>query len=81
LSRATGSTIADHGYRFVRQIRSAHLDEFGAGPAAGDDRPRSFSSSTATVHYRTNQYELYESYLKYLRSAHSGRFRSIRPCM
>ncbi|MBW4718488.1 NACHT domain-containing protein [Saccharothrix obliqua] len=67
---------ADRAYRFVRQIRRAHLDELVRVPLLAtiaaiifehDDRP-----------LPDNQYELYEAYLKYLRSGHTGPFEEHR---
>lgn len=70
----------DTAYRFVRQIREAHLDELVRVPLLAtiaaiifeqhDDRP-----------LPDNQYELYEAYLEFLRSARApapGPFEYLR---
>ncbi|OLF07500.1 hypothetical protein BLA60_26595 [Actinophytocola xinjiangensis] len=71
---------ASHGYRFIRQIRDAHLDELVRVPL--------LATIAAVIHEQhrdrplpDNQFELYESYLKYLRSAHavaSSQFDPVR---
>lgn len=69
---------ADQGQRFVRQIRAAHLDELVRVPLL---------ATIAAIIYEQygdrplpdNQYELYESYLRYLRTGHAtaSRFESV----
>jgi cellulose synthase operon protein C len=65
---------ADLGYRFVRQIRAAHLDELVRVPLLATIAAIVFEQH-GTRPLPDNQYELYESYLKYLHAAHP-----IAPC-
>jgi cellulose synthase operon protein C len=60
---------SDLGYRFVRQIREAHLDELVRVPLLATIAAIIFENQ-GTRPLPDNQYELYESYLKYLRTAH-----------
>lgn len=59
----------DSGYRFVRQIRAAHLDELVRVPLLATIAAIIFEQHSDRP-LPDNRYELYESYLKYLRSAH-----------
>lgn len=75
------SRFADHwfddldlSYRFVRQIRAAHLDELVRVPLLATIAAIVFEQHD-TRPLPDNQYELYESYLRYLRTAHQ-----IAPC-
>jgi cellulose synthase operon protein C len=61
---------ADRGFRFVRQIRAAHLDELVRVPLLATIAAIIFEQHDNRP-LPDNQYELYESYLKYLRSQHS----------
>ncbi|WIX85053.1 hypothetical protein [Amycolatopsis sp. DG1A-15b] len=56
--------------RFVRQIRDAHLDELVRVPLLATIAAIIFEKY-ADRPLPDNQYELYETYLEYLRSAHS----------
>lgn len=60
----------DHGYRFVRQIRAAYLDELVRVPLLATIAAIIFEQQGDRP-LPDNRYELYESYLKYLRSQHS----------
>ena len=60
----------DQGHRFVRQIRAAHLDELVRVPLLATIAAIIFEQH-GNRPLPDNQYELYESYMKYLRSAHS----------
>lgn len=59
----------DDAGRFVRQIRMAHLDELMRVPLLATIAAIVFSQHRDRP-LPDNQYELYESYLNYLRSAH-----------
>jgi cellulose synthase operon protein C len=70
----------DHGDRFVRQIRAAYLDELARVPLLATIAAIIFEQYVDRP-LPDNQYELYESYLRYLRSAHpvtSGTFEHVR---
>ena len=58
----------DVGYRFVRQIRAAHLDELVRVPLLATIAAIIFEDRGSRP-LPDNQYELYESYLKYLYTA------------
>lgn len=60
---------SDHGYRFVRQIRAAYLDELVRVPLLATIAAIIFEQQGDRP-LPDNRYELYESYLKYLRSQH-----------
>lgn len=71
---------ADYGYRFVRQIRAAHLGELVRVPLLATIAAIIFQEHGDRP-LPDNQYELYESYLKYLRTARpvsSRRFDLVR---
>ncbi|MBP2327334.1 hypothetical protein JOF56_007719 [Kibdelosporangium banguiense] len=57
----------DHAHRFVRQIRDAHLDELVRVPLLATIAAIIFQQEDRPL--PDNQYELYESYLAFLRSA------------
>ncbi|MFL6123858.1 NACHT domain-containing protein [Actinophytocola sp.] len=59
----------DIGHRFVRQIRAAHLDELVRVPLLANIAAIIFEKQGPRP-LPDNQYELYETYLKYLRTAH-----------
>lgn len=59
----------DQAYRFVRQIRAAYLDELVRVPLLATIAAIIFEQR-GDHPLPDNQYELYESYLKYLRTAH-----------
>jgi hypothetical protein len=59
----------DLGYRFVRQIRKAHLDELVRVPLLATIAAIIFEKHRSRP-LPDNQYELYGSYLRYLRTAH-----------
>ncbi|RJQ75635.1 NACHT domain-containing protein [Pseudonocardiaceae bacterium YIM PH 21723] len=65
----------DETYRFIRQIRAAHLDELVRVPLLATIAAIIFGLRTDKA-LPDNQYELYEAYLKYLRlnRADSPRF-------
>jgi uncharacterized protein (UPF0147 family) len=60
----------DVAARFVRQIRAANLDELVRVPLLATIAAIIFEQHTDRP-LPDNQYELYESYLRYLRTAHS----------
>ncbi|MFD0204846.1 MULTISPECIES: NACHT domain-containing protein [Saccharothrix] len=61
----------DRAYRFVRQIRAAHLDELARVPLLATIAAIIFEQP-GNRPLPDNQYELYEAYLKYLRTAHTA---------
>ncbi|WP_121006684.1 hypothetical protein [Saccharothrix australiensis] len=72
LLRFAESWFADdreRAHRFVRQVRAAHLDELVRVPLLATIAAIIFEQRGGRP-LPDNQYELYESYLKYLRSAH-----------
>jgi hypothetical protein len=70
----------DTGHRFVRQVREAHLDELVRVRLAGHHRGDHFPQHDQRP-LPDNQYELYEAYLEFLRSARPvapGPFEHLR---
>ena len=61
----------DSAHRFVFQVREAHLDELVRVPLLATIAAIVFEQQ-ADRPLPDNQYELYESYLRYLRTARSG---------
>lgn len=59
----------DRGYRFVRQIRAAHLDDLVRVPLLATIAAIIFEQR-GTRPLPDNRYELYEAYLRFLRTAH-----------
>ncbi|MCE6998152.1 NACHT domain-containing protein [Saccharothrix sp. S26] len=73
----------DRAYRFVRQIRAAHLDELARVPLLATIAAIIFEQP-GNRPLPDNQYELYETYLKYLRTAHTaepGPFDPVRDAL
>ncbi|PSL57189.1 NACHT domain-containing protein [Saccharothrix carnea] len=73
----------DRAYRFVRQIRAAHLDELARVPLLATIAAIIFEQP-GNRPLPDNQYELYEAYLKYLRTAHTaepGPFDAVRDAL
>ncbi|NUS62552.1 MAG: NACHT domain-containing protein [Saccharothrix sp.] len=71
---------ADRAYRFVRQLRAAHLDELARVPLLATIAAIIFEQP-GNRPLPDNQYELYEAYLKHLRTAHTsepGPFDPVR---
>jgi cellulose synthase operon protein C len=60
----------DHAHRFVRQIRVAHLDELVRVPLLATIAAIIFQQQDRPL--PDNQYELYEAYLAFLRSARTS---------
>jgi hypothetical protein len=60
----------ENAHRFIVQIRKAHLDELVQVPLLATIAAIIFEGHSDRP-LPDNQYELYESYLKYLRSAHA----------
>ncbi|MEU4766474.1 NACHT domain-containing protein [Actinosynnema sp. NPDC023794] len=73
----------DRAYRFVRQIRAAHLDELARVPLLATIAAIIFEQP-GNRPLPDNQYELYEAYLKFLRTAHTaepGPFEPVRDAL
>ncbi|MEV1119535.1 NACHT domain-containing protein [Actinosynnema sp. NPDC049800] len=73
----------DRAYRFVRQIRAAHLDELARVPLLATIAAIIFEQP-GNRPLPDNQYELYEAYLKHLRTAHTaepGPFDPVRDAL
>ncbi|KOX16645.1 hypothetical protein ADK67_40065 [Saccharothrix sp. NRRL B-16348] len=73
----------DRAYRFVRQIRAAHLDELARVPLLATIAAIIFEQP-GNRPLPDNQYELYEAYLKFLRTAHTaetGPFEPVREAL
>ncbi|WNV88353.1 NACHT domain-containing protein [Umezawaea sp. Da 62-37] len=62
---------ADDAHRFIRQIRAAHLDELVRVPLLATIAAIVFAQHGERP-LPDNQYELYDAYLKYLRTAHTS---------
>ncbi|MGW4116432.1 NACHT domain-containing protein [Actinosynnema sp. NPDC004786] len=73
----------DRAYRFVRQVRAAHLDELARVPLLATIAAIIFDQPGHRP-LPDNRYELYEAYLKYLRTAHHaepGPFDPVRDAL